>query len=110
MTLIVFFDETAFEKGLDSSVTATAAGFSREMESFSFFFKLNVLIIVFQRIEALNCEFQKRDLTVHESHIRINKMIETVEMCREKGFDGIWNNITDEAELINMESPAIPRL
>lgn len=56
-----------------------------------------MLVSVFQKIEALNCKFQKSDLTINIFYQKINAVITILKSYKETGFSELWNEIETKA-------------
>lgn len=108
--LSIFLEETAADKKSDMKVTAAASGYVKEMESFKFYYILNLLIHIFSRIESLNTEFQKISLMVNESHSEIQTLITILQVYRDTGFDEFWTKTTKKADVLGVEPPQLPRV
>ncbi|XP_031337201.1 uncharacterized protein LOC116166386 [Photinus pyralis] len=105
-----FFEEVGNDKQSDSSSTAAALGFFNKMESFGFYFNLHLLISVFEGVERLNAELQKKELSVNESHRKVYIVKESFSSLREKGFSELWHDAESGAAKLRLQSPTLPRL
>ena len=105
-----FFYEIVRDKTSTVTAAASASGYTKEMESFKFFYILNLLIEIFSRIESLNKDFQKQTLTVNASHSEIQTLIKTLQAYRETGYDKFWEETTRKAEVLGVEPPELPRV
>ena len=74
LTAIPFLEIAEKGKEIDCSAATKAAGFLKSMESFDFFFHLNIIIAMFERIEILNAELQKHDLCIDMSHKKLKML------------------------------------
>lgn len=105
-----FFEELQNDSTLDCGIYAKAVGFSKQLESFEFYFMLNFMIAIFDRIELLNASLQKSNLNVHEAHGKVQAVMEAFTQIREKSFETVWNEATTNASNLGLEEPKLPRI
>lgn len=98
-----FFEGMKTDKGIDSSVSARASGFLRHLEGFDFLFLLTCTIAILERVEVLNAELQRSDLSVNESHQKVTMVIESL-------WEKVWETATVDAEHLCLEKPQLPRV
>lgn len=101
------------DRELDSSVSSKAQGFLRSLLSFEFYFILTVIIEVFEQIEILNAELQKKELCVNESHASVHLLKDNIQQMRdEEKFNKIWSETTQAAKVHGIEigEPVLKRL
>lgn len=108
--LMNFFDEMADDKKSESSARAMANGFFSKLESFDFFFKLKMLIDIFKQLEIANTKLQYSDLTINKSYERIVTLLDFLRTKRDQGFDSLWTSTVEQAEVLHVDSPTIPRV
>ena len=109
LAAIQFFEITQNDKEIDSSASTKAAGFLKSIESFDFFYLLNINIEIFERIERLNAELQKNDLCINMSHEMVKDVTAALQKLRETQFDDIWDKIVKEAADLSLEEPHLER-
>lgn len=109
-TCLQFFEEKSNDTSLDKTITAKAARFLKRMEEFEFYLLLIVTISIMERIEILNTELQKCDLSINESHDKIRLVTESLEVTRISGFDIVWKKAVEGANKLNLETPKVPRV
>lgn len=106
---MVLLEEMRTDAAVDSAISAKAAGFLKQLEGFEFYFLLTFTISVFERIEVLNAELQKRTLSVNESHEKVKIVTESLREIRETGYDLVWQKAIAGAEELQLEEPKLPR-
>lgn len=62
-----FLDELTTEK---NEIGAKASGFSKLLYKFDFYFVLKIMIFIFERIEVLNSELQKKSLHFQDARLK----------------------------------------
>lgn len=82
--LRTFLDELTKEK---NEIGAKASGFSKLLYKFDFYFVLKIMIFIFERIELLNSELQKKSLHFQDARLKIQAIIISIEEIRKSGFD-----------------------
>lgn len=97
------------DREVDSTIVAKAAGFLERMESFSFMFLFNALIEIFDRIEILNKELQKVELSVIDSFRKIEAVTFALDVSRDSKFESIWLKSIEFAKNFDIEEPNLPR-
>ena len=70
-TLVDFLNDIRHDSSFDNTITCIAFGYLNKRELFSFYFKLILLIYVFDRIENLNGALQKGDFNFNEPHASV---------------------------------------
>lgn len=101
-----FFAERTVDPEVDATVCAKAAGFEKILDSFEFYFIITIIIEIFEVIEILNIELQKKELCVNESDALVKVVIFKVERMRDqKIFDDIWNETTVSAKNLKIKEP-----
>lgn len=111
MALIDFFIEIINDPNMTASVTATARGLLDKVESFSFYFYLEVLITIFDRIEVLNTQLQLKDLHINESNALVDSLKNGLKASRnDERFNEVWAGIIEKSKELELEEPNIPRL
>lgn len=102
--------KNASDHEIDSAISARAQGFLNSLLSFEFFFILSIIIIIFEQIEILNTELQKKELCVNESHASVCAVINNMQNMRdEKIFSKIWSDIEQTAEDVGVEKLCLKR-
>lgn len=107
--LITFFMDMAESKD-NAGATAAAMGYLKRMESFSFYFYLQVVITIFDRVEGVNGDLQRSQLSVHESHSKINVLKLYIQTLRNHGFPDLWIKISTGAKALGLDPPTVPVL
>lgn len=109
-SLMDFFEGIVLDKTSESKATATVSGFLQKMESFSFYFCLKVLIVIFEKIETLNKQFQNNQLHVVQCHDQVELVLTSLVEQRANSFPEVWNEIVKGASDMNLTEPALPRV
>ena len=102
-------DDLSTDREVDSKVSAKASGFIIQLESFEFYFLLTVLIAIFDRIEILNAELQKSDISFNECNRKIQSVMESLAEVRESKFETVWLEAVSSAKDLGLEEPKLPR-
>jgi hypothetical protein len=89
--LHTFLNQLATEK---NEIGAKASGFSKQLYKFDFYFLIHMMIFIFERIEILNSELQKKSLHFQDAILKIQAII-SIEEKRKTGFDQLWENINN---------------
>ena len=107
---INYFQEKSDEINIDSVISTKAEGFWKTLLTFEFYFMLSIINIVFDHIEILNQELQKKELSVIDSHASVQAVMENLKTMRsETIFSEIWKDITKAAETLGVEMPILKR-
>lgn len=111
-TCLQFFEEKKNDASVDKTATAKAAGFLKRMEEFEFYFLLTVTIVIMERVEILNSELQKCELSINESHDKIRMVTKSLEQIRlsDDRFDAAWRKAVEGAKDLDLDIPKIPRV
>lgn len=109
LAALEFFYQTSLDKEIDASASTKAKGFLHYMQSFEFFFLLNIIIAIFERIEILNKELQGHELCINESHEKVELVTSSLNQMRKTKFDSLWDNINVEKTEFEIEEPEIKR-
>lgn len=104
-----FFEEVSKDRAVDSSASAKATGFLKQLQRFEIYFLLTVMIEIFFRIEVLNTELQKSDLIINESHKKVQAVLDSLIKNRESKFEEVWANAEKGANNLNLDKPKLPR-
>ncbi|XP_054746312.1 uncharacterized protein LOC129250738 [Anastrepha obliqua] len=107
--LMQFFHDRSVDKEINSAMSAKASGFYDYMESFDCTFYLNMLIEMFDRIEILNKDLQKMNLSVIESYEKVGAVTDVLNASRDSKFEEIWQKSVQAAEDLEIDEPRIPR-
>ncbi|GLV35851.1 hypothetical protein CBL_09918 [Carabus blaptoides fortunei] len=67
-------------------------------------------LYVFERVEVITGELQKKELSVNESHTKVDIVRQSFNTLRKNGFAEIWHVAESGAENLELEPPTIPRL
>ncbi|XP_049304071.1 uncharacterized protein LOC125776358 isoform X2 [Bactrocera dorsalis] len=97
------------DKEIDNSVSAKALGFFEFMASFECFFMLTMIIEIFNRIEILNTELQKSNLSVIDSYKKVNAVRAVLEAAGETKFEEDWKKSMQGAVELELDDPMLPR-
>ena len=84
-----FFEEKRDDRKADASTCAKTAGLYKVMDSFEFYFFMTIVISILERVEVLNAELQKCELSISEVHDKIRIVTEHLERIRSLGFEEI---------------------
>ena len=84
-----FFEEKRDDRKSDASTCAKPAGLYKAMDSFEFYFFMTIVILILERVEVLNAELQKCELSISEAHDKICIVTEHLERIRSSGFEDI---------------------
>lgn len=106
---LAFFEEMSSDRSVDCNISAKAAGFINHLETFEFYFLLSLIIDIFERIEILNTELQKSNLSVNESHKKVRAVIDSLTQMRQSKFDIIWHNSMQGASALSLGEPKVRR-
>ncbi|XP_054746034.1 zinc finger protein 862-like [Anastrepha obliqua] len=109
-TRILEKESRAFvDKEINSAMSTKASGFYDYMECFDCTFYLNILIEMFDRIEILNKDLQKMNLSVIESYEKVGAVTDVLNASRDSKFEEIWQKSVQAAEDLEIDEPRIPR-
>ncbi|KYN19303.1 Zinc finger MYM-type protein 1, partial [Trachymyrmex cornetzi] len=104
--IVMFLDECKTEKTCDSG---KAEGLLKFLEEFEFYFLLALSIKILERVEILNCELRKKDLSINESHDIVKIMKDGISTMRDSGFDSLWEVAVKKAKKLDLNDPKLPR-
>ncbi|XP_039302959.1 zinc finger MYM-type protein 1-like [Solenopsis invicta] len=104
-----FFEELQMTQHLTAAFMQRLLD-SKQLESFEFYFMLNFMIAIFDRIEILNASLQKSNLNVHEAHGKVQAVMKVFVQTREKSFETVWNEATTNANNLGLKEPKLPRI
>lgn len=105
-TLLKFFHQIG-EESTESG--AKAHGFEEKMMAFKNYFLLRLLIFVFERIEILNSELQKKDLNFSAAQKKTECLRDSLKEIRENSYDTFWEDIQLQVRGLDIEDPILPR-
>lgn len=108
--LMDFFDEIMNDSSVDGTITASASAYLHKLKTFDFFYNLNALIFVFERIEILNSVLQKIDLDFMQSHENVKTTMASLRKSRNEDFPKVWNKIKENSEKLELDLPVLPRV
>jgi len=94
-----FLDELTKEK---NEIGAKASGFSKLLYKFDFYFVLKIMIFIFERIEVLNSELQKKTLHFQDASLKIQAIIISIEEIRKSWFNQLWEVIIYKSEELGL--------
>jgi hypothetical protein len=101
-----FLDELTTEK---NEIGAKASGFSKLLYKFDFYFVLQIMIFIFERIEVLNSELQKKSLHFQDARLKIEAIIISIEEKRKSGFDQLLEDIIYKSEELGLGEVKLPK-
>lgn len=80
------------------------------MKTFEFYLIMFIIIEIFETIELLNVELQKKELCMNDSHDLVKAVTLKIQAMRdEKIFDSIWKESVENAKKLDLEEPKLPR-
>ena len=103
-----FFEEKRDDHTSNASTCVKAAGLYRAMDSFEFYFFMTVVISILERVEVLNAELQKCELSISKAHDKIRIITEHLERIRSLGFEDIRTKAVEGSFALDLPDPAIP--
>ena len=106
LVALEFFYQASSDKEIDASASTKAKAL-HYMQSFEFFFLLNIIIAIFERIEILNKEIQGHELCINESYEKV--VTSSLNQIRKTKFDSLWDNINVEKTEFGIEEPEIKK-
>lgn len=104
--LRTFLNELTKEK---NEIGAKASGFSKLLYKFDFYFLLQIMIFIFERIEVLNSELQKKSLHFQDARLKIQAIIISIEEIRKSRFDQLWEDIINKSEELGLGEVKLPK-
>lgn len=104
-----FFQERVEDLDVDSTVSAKAFGFLKQMESFDFAFYLTLMIEIFERMEILNKALQASELCVVDSLTQIETVSNGLQDSRDTKFNLIWKNSKAMVTELGIQEPQLLR-
>ena len=104
--LQTFFSTVNKNDRSDSSYKAN--GFLMNMQTFDFFFTLSVMVKLFAHTDTVNTALQGKKLHFGMTNKMIATLSTTIQFMREN-FDTFWNETTEKATKLDIESPKLPR-
>ena len=107
--LVTFLQDRIMDIEVDSTVSAKCSGLLKHMVSFKFLFYLTALIEIFDRIEVLNKELQATELSVIDSHRKVEAVTSSLSASRGLKFETVWQKSIDDAKKLEIEEPVVPR-
>jgi hypothetical protein len=69
-----------------------------------------MMIFIFERIEILNSELQKKSLHFQDAILKIQAIIISIEEKRKSGFDQMWENINNRSKELDLGEVKLPKL
>lgn len=97
--LRIFLEQLSSEK---NETGAKASGFSKQLYKFDFYFLMHMMIFIFERIEYLNSELQKKSLHFQGARLKIQAIIMSIKEKRKSGFDQLWENVNNKSEELGL--------
>lgn len=93
-----------------AEIGAKAKSFLNKLQKFDFFFLLNVLITIFERIEVVNAELQTADKSIGQSIAKIFSLLDVLTECRtDEKFNSLWLTLTNDGHTYGIQEPYIKR-
>jgi len=101
-----FLDEISASDKTDAG--AKAAGFSSQLSKFSTYFNLATLVHIFNTLGTVNQAMQASNLHLQQASKLLSNLKSQLQSFR-NNFGEIWKAVTDEACVLGIDAPVIPR-
>ncbi|XP_015270585.1 PREDICTED: zinc finger MYM-type protein 1-like [Gekko japonicus] len=103
--LIQLFENVSSEEGGDPG--AKADGYAQSLWSFSSYFMLQLLLLVFGCLDTLNTALQKSNLQFHQAELLFASAKESTKQLQ-NNFEQFWSRTVTTAKDLDLESPTVP--
>lgn len=105
--LMQFLYDISVDREVDGAIAAKASGFYSFMESFECIFYLTMMIKIFHRIEILNADLQKSNLSVIESYEKIEAVTDVLYSSRDSKFEEIYRKSFQSSTDFEINDPQV---
>ena len=104
--LMDFLEDMYITGGASAS---KANGLLLQLQKFSTFFSLQLMLTFFSRVEQVNTSLQNHQLHLQKAKEMVDKLRGTITSLKE-GFQTFWESTTAAALKLELDSPEVPRL
>ncbi|XKL60401.1 hypothetical protein PGB90_007458 [Kerria lacca] len=80
------------------------------MESFVFYFNLELLIFLFERVTNLNCALQSVNLNFNECHSSVKITVKSIQKSKDEDFNCFWKKVITNANKLNLGELTIAKI
>jgi hypothetical protein len=107
--LLYFLEEVSHTE--HGKVGSKSSGYLKQLSTFSMYFSLKLLYMVFARSETLAHSLQSPKLSLAKAEKCLKHCPAPAwnSLCNESNFNMLWESVMTEADSMGIESPVLPR-
>jgi len=108
--LLSFLEEVSQTERGEAGSNSKSSGYAKQLSTFSMYFSLKLLYMVFSRSEALAHSLQSHKLSLAKAARMIDSLSCIWSSLRNDiSFSKLWNSVVTEADSLGIEPPVLPR-